>query len=401
MEDLLLFMLFLSAICIAVAVYLLKKKKKAPQSILSSQKGSIFGQKSGLPEKERIEPSVTLVEVQKNTTPSVKEETIGVIEAHQSGASEKAPASIKSAVSSGGLDVTVANPQTVAKRSQEPNNTDLCAASASLEDEGKDIIRINPVAQTLAYIDFGNNTARGADVVNDISWLKSTLNFPIRYYARSVKDEKWYPVTSDKSYDAVACVLQLAKKNWSLDDISASLFISQLTQFAIRFESDASTEEASAIVERARKLAQWIRDYDLSLSFTLQTPGIIPARDFERAASLAGFKETGRTRWVYRPDPVTGDSIVSITRDDKSLGSITLSLDVPCAKTSDKPLELLFSLANDLCARLKLILTDGNGRELPTAAVHQIQHQLKDYYASMEKAGLEPGSEVVWEVLRK
>ena len=72
--------------------------------------------------------------------------------------------------------------------------------------------------------------------------------------------------------------------------------------------------------------------------------------------------------------------------------SLTVAWDEPCAQPDSKPLRTIFSVANDLCARLNLQLQDSRDRAINTESAQSINHQLKKYYGEMIKANIEPGS---------
>ncbi|HAW45030.1 MAG TPA: hypothetical protein DCW60_01595 [Sutterella sp.] len=259
-----------------------------------------------------------------------------------------------------------------------------------LELPGLEVPPVNPVFSSAAYLPFDKPIA-GEFLKSVASHLADTIPAPLTFYAKDTKENLWFAPKEGATYSAFAAVIALAGKSFVLDEIAASRFIAELTQVAIRFETEAEIEDATAMVSRARFLKAAIEAFDVEIAIALQSPAIVPLRDYLDAAKAAGF--THKTGGVCVYAPAKGAyPYIKVTRDDESLGSIMMTLDAPCAKVESAPLTTLFTLANDLASRLKLTITDGASNEITLSSIHDMSHQVEAFYAEMQKAGLVPGS---------
>ena len=270
---------------------------------------------------------------------------------------------------------------------------------ASEQLRGRQSVQVNPKISTKALVHFEEATS-GIRIMESVRRLEQTLPFPLRCFARRIDDGLWHPVAENAAYDVFLAVADLATSGYAIDELAASRFIAEMNQMAIRFETEAETEEADDILVRATALKKAIDTFDMELVFVLQTPGIIPKRDFSEAVARTGFVEVAKGA-LYRYGVEGAFPFVTLRREENTLGSVRLALDAACARTELNPFGLFLSLANDLAARLKLAITDTANRELTMQSVHVIEEQLARFYAGMRRAGLEPGSEDVLRVLRR
>ena len=110
------------------------------------------------------------------------------------------------------------------------------------------------------------------------------------------------------------------------------------------------------------------------------------------AARLAGFTLLNPMRYFLGTVQDISNATIFLTQDQFDRRYLTLSLDAPLARPNSRPLHKLFSVSNDLCARLHLQMQDATDAPINTEAAQAINKQLELYYKQMIQAEIEPGS---------
>ena len=117
------------------------------------------------------------------------------------------------------------------------------------------------------------------------------------------------------------------------------------------------------------------------------------ANDVAEAARLAGFTQLNPMRYFLGTAKHIAEATIFLHQDDFDRRYLSLALDAPLAQPDSKPLRTLFTVANDLCARLNLQLQDTRDRPINTESAQSINIQLNKYYKEMLEADIEPGSD--------
>ena len=218
------------------------------------------------------------------------------------------------------------------------------------------------------------------------------LKLPIRIYVRRVDNNRWYLPVAEGRYTEMAVVLLLATRLSYINEMDASRFCVAIQQAGIALDADNDTEAAQDIVARAKHLHETIKSFDIQLSFILAAREPLPPPEVAEAARLAGFTQLNPMRYFLGTVQDISNATIFLTQDQFDRRYLTLSLDAPLARPNSRPLHKLFSVSNDLCARLHLQMQDATDAPINTEAAQAINKQLELYYKQMIQAEIEPGS---------
>ena len=231
----------------------------------------------------------------------------------------------------------------------------------------------------------------GAKMMEMVATLQK-LGLALRIYARRVDNKRWYQPSAVGRYNELAVVLLLANRQGCINEMDASRFVITVQQIGIALEADSDTEATHEIVKRAQKLYNDVLRLDVQLNFVMASKEPLNPNDVAEAARLAGFTQLNPVRYFLGSVRDIASATIFLTQDDFDRRYLTIALDAPLAQPDSNPLRTLFSVANDLCARLNLQLQDSRERAINTESAQSINHQLKKYYGEMVKANIEPGS---------
>ena len=231
----------------------------------------------------------------------------------------------------------------------------------------------------------------GAKMMEMVATLQK-LGLALRIYVRRVDNKRWYQPSAVGRYNELAVVLLLANRQGCINEMDASRFVITVQQIGIALEADSDTEATHEIVKRAQKLYNDVLRLDVQLNFVMASKEPLNPNDVAEAARLAGFTQLNPVRYFLGSVRDIASATIFLTHDDFDRRYLTLALDAPLAQPDSNPLRTLFSVANDLCARLNLQLQDSRDRAINTESAQSINHQLKKYYGEMVKANIEPGS---------
>ncbi len=218
------------------------------------------------------------------------------------------------------------------------------------------------------------------------------LELPIRIYVKSVENKRWYEPREEGSYNEMAVVLLLATRQTCVNEMIASRFVIAMEQVGIALDADSDSEPISEIVSRARRLFEAVQRLDVQLSVVLKGREAISAHRLNEAAVASGFTQLNPTRYFLGEIKQIGQAVIFLRANEFDANELNLMLDAPLASPNNKPLHVLFSVANDLCCRLDLEIFDPKGQPINSASAQTINEQLNKYYEQMRKAEIEPGS---------
>ena len=257
--------------------------------------------------------------------------------------------------------------------------------------EGVLHFRFDPLTETVASIQASRPFK--SDRCREMMALLTKTGLGLRIYAKRSDNKRWYEViVGEHQYKEISAVMLLANRSMCVSEMDASRLAMAVQQVAIALEADCETEAAQEIVARARRLFEAIRSFDVQLSFTLASSQPLSPVTVAEAARLAGFTQLNAMRYFYGTVKHLGDATLYLTQDETDRHYLMLSLDAPLMNPGNRPLHQLFSVANDLSARLGLQLQDSRGMPINTEAVQSINKQLQSYYDQMKQANIEPGS---------
>ncbi len=182
----------------------------------------------------------------------------------------------------------------------------------------------------------------------------------------------------------------LANRARSIDDITASKFISLANNIAIYLDAEVSVPDSKTMVEGADRVARIVKAFDNVLSVKIVCDKDITETALESAATACGFtRHEGR----YEKSPVDTMDPIFVLAPSKTLkNEVELKFDVPLMSAADDPLPAFFSLANDLCCRIDAMTTDASGHPLGSMSAALIDGQLREVHSAMTAHGVPAGS---------
>ena len=182
----------------------------------------------------------------------------------------------------------------------------------------------------------------------------------------------------------------LANRARSIDDITASKFITLANSIAIQIEAEVSVPDSKAMVEGADRVSRIVKAFDNVLSVKIVSDKDINETVLESAAIACGFvKHEGQYEKTLADE---ADPIFILTPSKTLKNEIELKFDVPLVAAANDPLSAFFSIANDLCCKIDAMMTDVSGNPLGSAAAAMIGQQLREVHAAMTAHGVPAGS---------
>ncbi|HIU37639.1 MAG TPA: hypothetical protein IAC56_05140 [Candidatus Aphodousia faecigallinarum] len=288
------------------------------------------------------------------------------------------------------LNFEAEKPQVVEEKKEEQQSQETTPVSPSIPKEGLVRFQYDEVTETVGMVQ-SVRPVDGGKMMEMVAMLQK-LNLPLRIYLRRVDNKRWYQPNPLGRYNELAVVLLLANRQGCINEMDASRFATTIQQIGIALEADSDTEASHEIVQRAQKLYNDVARLDVQLNFIMASKEPLNPNDVAEAAQLAGFTQLNPMRYFLGSVQHISQATIFLTQDDFDRRYLTIALDAPLAQPDSNPLRTLFSVCNDLCARLNLQLQDSRDRPINTESAQSINYQLKKYYADMYKANIEPGS---------
>lgn len=275
---------------------------------------------------------------------------------------------------------------------KQPQQTEEAAPAVSVfPKEGLARIHYDRVTDSVAYIQC-TKAVDGSRMMDMVANFQK-LGLPLRLYVRRADNKRWYQPSPVGRYTELAAVLLLANRRSCINEMDASRFLNVVQQNGIALEADTEMESSHEIVTRAQKLYKNVLRLDVQLNFIMASKEPLNPNDVAEAARLAGFTQLNPMRYFLGTAKHIDEATIFLHQDDFDRRYLSLALDAPLAQPDSKPLRTLFTVANDLCARLNLQLQDTRDRPINTESAQSINIQLNKYYKEMLEADIEPGSD--------
>jgi hypothetical protein len=153
--------------------------------------------------------------------------------------------------------------------------------------------------------------------------------------------------------------------------------------------------DMSQVISDARRLHQFIQEFDVQLSVNVRSKGM----PWLVATMRPALQRQGLD---LRPDgrlimsDGDGGMLFSISMNaspaDDSTKMMTLLLPVPMVESQRQAFEAMTAFAKSLASRLSGEVIDDSGQPLNDASLDAIAAQVKDFYHAMEDYGVTAGS---------
>ena len=203
------------------------------------------------------------------------------------------------------------------------------------------------------------------------------------------------PVAHGGAYHSLQVGVQMASRLSPLSELEYSELVLGLNNMGDELGSMPDIPDMSQVISDARRLHQFIQEFDVQLSVNVRSKGM----PWLVATMRPALQRQGLD---LRPDgrlimsDGDGGMLFSISMNaspaDESTKMMTLLLPVPMVESQRQGFEAMTAFAKSLASRLSGEVIDDSGQPLNDASLDAIAAQVKDFYHAMEDYGVTAGS---------
>lgn len=203
------------------------------------------------------------------------------------------------------------------------------------------------------------------------------------------------PVAHGGVYHALQVGVQMASRLSPLSELEYSELVMGLNNMGDELGSMADIPDMSQVISDARRLHQFIQEFDVQLSVNVRSKGM----PWLVATMRPALQRQGLD---LRPDgrlimsDGDGGMLFSLSMNtspaDDNTKMMTLLLPVPMVERQRKGFDAMTAFAKSLASRLSGEVIDDSGQPLSEQSLAAIAAQVDDFYHAMEEAGVSGGS---------
>jgi FtsZ-interacting cell division protein ZipA len=203
------------------------------------------------------------------------------------------------------------------------------------------------------------------------------------------------PVAHGGAYHSLQVGVQMASRLSPLSELEYSELVLGLNNMGDELGSMPDIPDMSQVISDARRLHQFIQEFDVQLSVNVRSKGM----PWLVATMRPALQRQGLD---LRPDgrlimsDGDGGMLFSISMNaspaDESTKMMTLLLPVPMVESQRQAFEAMTAFAKSLASRLSGEVIDDSGQPLNDASLDAIAAQVNDFYHAMEEYGVTAGS---------
>jgi FtsZ-interacting cell division protein ZipA len=203
------------------------------------------------------------------------------------------------------------------------------------------------------------------------------------------------PVAHGGAYHSLQVGVQMASRLSPLSELEYSELVLGLNNMGDELGSMPDIPDMSQVISDARRLHQFIQEFDVQLSVNVRSKGM----PWLVATMRPALQRQGLD---LRPDgrlimsDGDGGMLFSISMNaspaDESTKMMTLLLPVPMVESQRQGFEAMTAFAKSLASRLSGEVIDDSGQPLSDASLDAIAAQVNDFYHAMEEYGVTAGS---------
>ena len=203
------------------------------------------------------------------------------------------------------------------------------------------------------------------------------------------------PVAHGGAYHSLQVGVQMASRLSPLSELEYSELVLGLNNMGDELGSMPDIPDMSQVISDARRLHQFIQEFDVQLSVNVRSKGM----PWLVATMRPALQRQGLD---LRPDgrlimsDGDGGMLFSISMNaspaDESTKMMTLLLPVPMVESQRQGFEAMAAFAKSLASRLSGEVIDDSGQPLNDASLDAIASQVNDFYHAMEEYGVTAGS---------
>ncbi len=203
------------------------------------------------------------------------------------------------------------------------------------------------------------------------------------------------PVAHGGAYHSLQVGVQMASRLSPLSELEYSELVLGLNNMGDELGSMPDIPDMSQVISDARRLHQFIQEFDVQLSVNVRSKGmpwlVATMRPALQRQGL-DLRPDGRLIMSDGDGGLLFSISMNATPADDSTKMMTLLLPVPMVESQRLAFEAMTAFAKSLASRLSGEVIDDSGQPLNDASLDAIAAQVKDFYHAMEDYGVTAGS---------
>ena len=203
------------------------------------------------------------------------------------------------------------------------------------------------------------------------------------------------PVAHGGAYHSLQVGVQMASRLSPLSELEYSELVLGLNNMGDELGSMPDIPDMSQVISDARRLHQFIQEFDVQLSVNVRSKGmpwlVATMRPALQRQGL-DLRPDGRLIMSDGDGGLLFSISMNATPADDSTKMMTLLLPVPMVESQRQAFEAMTAFAKSLASRLSGEVIDDSGQPLNDASLDAIAAQVKDFYHAMEDYGVTAGS---------
>ena len=264
------------------------------------------------------------------------------------------------------------------------------------------VARVEPAVKPLPLDEFIDciipmpllGPVRGEKVITAFQPLHLIGNKPVHVIGQSETGD-WEPVAVGGIYSALKAGMQMATRRSYMTELEFSELVAGINQLSEDLGAEPELPDMPDVMARARKVHQFITEFDAKLSINVEARGAAWMMSTLRPALQRMGMDQRPDGMLVMPDG-EGGMLFSLSTNPSASGEIskllTLLLPVSLVAPDRDAFTAMSAFAKSLSQRLTGGIVDDEGQPLSDAALAAIGNEVRSFYAAMDEAGVTAGS---------
>ncbi len=235
---------------------------------------------------------------------------------------------------------------------------------------------------------------RGEKVVAAFQPLHLIGNKPVHVIGQSETGD-WEPVSVGGIYSSLKAGMQMATRRSYITELEFSELVAGINQLSEDLGAEPELPDMPDVMARARKVHQFIAEFDAKLSINIEARGAAWMMSTLRPALQRMGMDQRPDGMLVMPDG-EGGMLFSLSTNPSASGEIskllTLLLPVSLVAPDRDAFTAMSAFAKSLAQRLTGGIVDDEGQPLSDDALAAIGSEVRSFYTAMEEAGVTAGS---------
>lgn len=289
---------------------------------------------------------------------------------------------------------------------ESPEENSLPATEVESDDTvyspPSSVARVEPAVKPLPLDEFIDciipmpllGPVRGEKVITAFQPLHLIGNKPVHVIGQSETGD-WEPVAVGGIYSALKAGMQMATRRSYMTELEFSELVAGINQLSEDLGAEPELPDMPDVMARARKVHQFITEFDAKLSINVEARGAAWMMSTLRPALQRMGMDQRPDGMLVMPDG-EGGMLFSLSTNPSASGEIskllTLLLPVSLVAPDRDAFTAMSAFAKSLSQRLTGGIVDDEGQPLSDAALAAIGNEVRSFYAAMDEAGVTAGS---------